>query len=273
MMRWIRFSPVVLLASAGCLASKGDIRLLQDEFRATRAQLGMVDTSIVRTNEQRRQQIATLSAQVDRLSASMERTSDSLRMLAARFDRFQGTMNGEVDAMQQQMVKMQALLGQNVKNLQATQAQLEQLREGGGAAAGTPPPSGGSTAPAGPGPATLYTTGKDNLSSGAYATARRAFDDLLTMYPDGEYASRSMLYIGDAFVLEKNLSAADSVYKRVVERFPKTDEAPTAMYKRATAVLWPSQKVDARALLEKLIKDYPNATTTGLAREFLKNSK
>ena len=97
MMRWIRFSPVVLLASAGCLASKGDIRLLQDEFRATRAQLGMVDTSIVRSNEQRRQQIATLAAQVDRLSASVERASDSLRMLASRFDRFQGTMNGEVD--------------------------------------------------------------------------------------------------------------------------------------------------------------------------------
>jgi tol-pal system protein YbgF len=271
MMRWIRFSPIVLVASAGCLASKGDIRLLQDEFRATRAQLGMVDTSIVRTNEQRRQQIATLSAQVDRLSAAVERTSDSLRVLASRFDRFQGIASGELDELQKQMVQTQALLGQNVKNLQEAQRRIEALGESGGA--GAPPAGGASTPPAGPGPATLFTTGRDNLGSGAYATARRNFDDLLTMYPDGDYASRAMLYIGDAFVFEKNLSAADSVYKRVVERYPKTDEAPTAMWKRANSVLWPGQKAEARALLEKLIKDYPNATTTGLAREFLKNNK
>jgi TolA-binding protein len=271
MMRWIRWSPIVLVASAGCLASKGDIRLLQDEFRATRAQLGMVDTSIVRANEQRRQQIATLSAQVDRLSASVERTSDSLRVLASRFDRFQGTMNGEVDVLQKQMVQTQQLLGQSVRNLQETKAQLEQLREGGGSA---PAAGGGSTPPVGPGPATLFTTGRDNLNSGAFATARRNFDELLTLYPDGEYASKAMLYIGESFVQEKNLSAADSVYKRVVERFPKTDEAPTAMYKRATSVLWPGgQKADARTLLEKLMVDYPNATAYGLARDFLRSNR
>jgi TolA-binding protein len=271
MMRWIRLSPIVLVASAGCLASKGDIRLLQDEFRATRAQLGMVDTSIVRANEQRRQQIATLSAQVDRLSAAVERTSDSLRVLAARFDRFQGTASGELDALQKQMVQTQALLGQNVKNLQEAQRRIEALGESGGA--GAPPASGASTPPAGPGPATLFTEGVDNIRSGAHATARRNFDDLLRLYPDGDYASRAMLYIGDTFVSDKNLSAADSVYQRVVERFPKTDEAPTAMYKRATAILWPSQKAEALALLDKLVKDYPNATANGLARDFLRRNR
>ena len=33
--------------------------------------------------------------------------------------------------------------------------------------------------PAGPGPATLFTSGRDALATGAYSTARRAFDDLL----------------------------------------------------------------------------------------------
>jgi tol-pal system protein YbgF len=272
MIRWIRLAPVALVAGAGCLASKGDIRLLQDEFRATRAQLGMVDTSIVRTNEQRRQQIATLASTVDRLSAAVERTSDSLRVLAARFDRFQGNVNGELEVLQQQMVRTQALLGQNVKNLQETQRQLEELREGRGVT-GAPPAGGSSSSPQGPGPATLFTSGRDALATGAYATARRAFDDLLAAYPDGEYASRAMLYVGDAYFSEKNLSAADSVYQRVEERYPKTDEAPTAMFKRATTILWPSRKAEARALLDKIVKDYPNATVRSLARDFLRDNR
>ncbi len=271
MMRWIWVSPIVLVASAGCLASKGDIRLLQDEFRATRAQLGVVDTSIVRTNEQRRQQIASLSAQVDRLAAAIERQSDSLRTLASRFDRFQGVMNGEVDEIQKQMVQMQALLGQNTKNLQEAQRRIEALGEN---APGAPTTGGGATPPAGPGPATLYTSGREALGNGAFVAARRAFDELLTLYPDGDYASKAMLYIGDSFLQEKKLSEADSVYKRVVERFPKTDEAPTAMYKRATSILWPAgQKAEARTLLEKLMADYPNATTYSLAREFLRSNR
>src|SRR4051812_48474858 len=99
MRRWLRAFPAALLASTGCLASKSDIRLLQDELRATRAQLGTVDTSVIRTSEQRRQQIAALSASVDRMN-------DSLRVLATRFASFQGTVNGELDAMGHQMVSM-----------------------------------------------------------------------------------------------------------------------------------------------------------------------
>ena len=78
MTRWAVVAPALALVSTGCLASKSDIRLLQDELRANRSQLGVVDTSIIRTNEQRRQQIASLSAAIDRMN-------DSLRVLAARF--------------------------------------------------------------------------------------------------------------------------------------------------------------------------------------------
>lgn len=269
MIRWIRLAPVVLVAGAGCLASKGDIRLLQDEFRATRAQLGLVDTSIVRTNAQVRQELASLRSQADRQSAQIERFSDSLRTLAQRVDRFQGQMNGEVDVLQKQMVQMQELLGQNVKNLQQTRAQLEALERTGGA----PPSTGATSAPAGPGPATLYTAGQEAFRSNAYATARRSFEELLATYPNDDYAPRAMLNIGDAYLAEGNLPAADSVFQRLPDRFPTTDEAPTAMFKRATKVLWPSQKTEARALLDKVVKDYPNATVRSLARDFLRDNR
>ena len=63
--------------ATGCLASKSDIRLLQDELRATRAQVAAGDTSILRAEDARRSQIAQLSATIDRMN-------DSLRMLSVR---------------------------------------------------------------------------------------------------------------------------------------------------------------------------------------------
>jgi TolA-binding protein len=272
MIRWQRLAPLALLASAGCLASKGDIRLMQEEFRATRSQIGIVDTSIARANDQLRRQIATLAGTVDRLLTSQERLTDSLRVLTGRFYAFQANANGELELLQKQSVQVQELLGQNVRSLQATRAQLEQL-QGTGAMPQSPTTSGAPAVPQGPGAATLFTSGKESLANGAWSTARRSFEQLLTSYPNADEAARATLYIGDSYLGEQNKTAADSVYQLVVERYPKTDEAPTAMWKRATKILWDVKKPEARALLEKIGKDYPNSSVSGLARDFLRNNK
>src|SRR5262245_50194240 len=197
MRRWLAAAPVALIAAVGCLATKGDIRLIQDEFRATRSQIGVVDTSVARANEQRRQQIATLAANIDRLALAIQRTNDSLRVLAERFARFQGTVNGELDAIGRGMVEMRALLGANTRSLQAARAQFEQLREQRDAAMAPHPPaptSTGTTAgppPGTPGAATLYTSSREALANGAYNTARSSFTQLLTAWPNADEAPRA----------------------------------------------------------------------------------
>ena len=123
MTRWASALPVVMVAASGCLASKSDIRLLQDELRVSRAQAAVSDTAILRAEEAHRQQIAALSASIDRMN-------DSLRYLASRFAAFQANANGEFDAMGRQMVQVQALLGQNTQTVQETRRQLQALREG-----------------------------------------------------------------------------------------------------------------------------------------------
>ncbi len=122
MTRRLAVVPAMALLATGCLASKSDIRLLQDELRATRSQLAMGDTSLMRSEDARRAQIAALSVKIDHMN-------DSLRLLAVRFASFQAAASGEYDAMGRQMVQVQALLGQTTKNVQDTRAQLEALRE------------------------------------------------------------------------------------------------------------------------------------------------
>jgi len=267
MIRWSALTPAVLLAAGGCLASKSDIRLLQDELRATRAQLASGDTSAMRTEESRREQLARISTAIDRMN-------DSLRVLAARFSLFQATANGEFDSMGKQLVQVQAFLGQTTRNLQDTRAQLEALREQGNATVSVPPSASTASdssarAPGGPGPATLFTTAYGQLQQGAYTSARRNLEQLLATYPQFEQAARAQLYIGETYKGEGNTDAADSVYQLVTSKYPKSPEAATGLYRHGR-VLWDAdKKAEARIVLNRLIREYPNSDEAGLAKDLL----
>jgi tol-pal system protein YbgF len=265
MTRWSSALPIVLLGAGGCLATKSDIGLLQDELRVSRAQTAAGDTALLRSEEARRQQIATLSATIDRMN-------DSLRTLASRFASFQANASGEFDTMGRQLVQVGALLGQNTRTVQETRAQLQALREG--ATAAPPAPTSTDTSQrAGsgiPGPATLFTSAMEALRQGSYRTARNGFDQLLTSYPTSDQASLAQLRVGDAYKSEGNTAAADSVYQLVATKYPKSPEAPTALYSRGRLLWEANKRADARIVLNRLIREYPNADEVDLAKNLMK---
>ena len=229
---------LALILLGGCLASKGDIRLLQDEIRATRAQVAVGDTARMRSDDTRRAQIASLAT-------SIERLSDSLRSLNGRLAAFQANSAGQFDIIGQQIVQIQALLGQTTRGMAEARAQLEALREQGlSGSAPAPAPAGADTskgAPAGPGPATLFTTSVQEFESGSYRTARNGFDELIRTYPDYPQLPLAQIYVGDTYKSDGNIPAADSVYQLVPTRYPKSPQAATGLYKHGM-ILWDANK-------------------------------
>jgi tol-pal system protein YbgF len=264
--RWTSVAPALLLASASCLASKSDIRLLQDEMRATRTQVAVGDTSIMRADDARRGQIAQLSASVDRMN-------DSLRVLSRSFAAFQATVNGELDAMGRQMAQFQALLGQTTRNVQDTRAQIEALKEQAVSSASAPQPAAADTTrrppPGTPGPATLFTTAIDQLKSGNYRTARTGFDQLLASYPDFDRASLAQLRVAETYKGEGNVAAADSVYQLLANRYPRSAEAGTALYLHGKTLWDANKKSEARVVLNRVIRDFPGSDAAQLASDLL----
>jgi tol-pal system protein YbgF len=262
--------PLVAITASGCLATKGDIRLIQDELRATRAQVGLVDTSVIRTSQQLRQQINTLSSEVIRLS-------DSLRLLGGRLATLQATTNGELNAMNSQIVQMQALLNQSTRTLQDTRAQLNALREqtppsAPPAAAPAMPGDTSHRAPAGlPGSATLFLTGKQQLENGAYSTARTVFDQLLSAYPNSVEAPRAQMYVGHAFLSEGNTASADSVYVVLYTKYPQSQDAAVGLYRHGTYLWEQNKKPEARIALNRVQREYPNSDEATLAKQFLRD--
>jgi TolA-binding protein len=268
MRRWTSVALFLLVASAGCLASKSDIRLLQDEMRATRTQVAVGDTSIMRADDARRGQLAQLSVSIDRMN-------DSLRVLSRSFAAFQATVNGELDAMGRQMAQFQALLGQTTRNVQDTRAQIEALKEQAVSSSSAPSPAAAATdttrrlPPGTPGPATLFTTAIDQLKSGNYRTARMGFDQLLASYPDFDRASLAQLRVAETYKGEGNAGAADSVYQLLANRYPRSAEAGTALYLHGKMLWEANKKSEARVVLNRVIRDFPGSDAAQLASDLL----
>ena len=248
MRRWLCVAPVAMTVT-GCLASKGDIQLLQDEVRALRAMQARSDTA------QR--------AQTDSALRLIGRTNDSLRALAQRFGAFQANVGGELFEMGKQLITIQELAGMSQKRILELRATMEERAQ-----SMTSPDT--AAAPPAPGPAQLFQLSFEQLRRGSYGTARAGFEELLRRYPDFEEASAALLYIGQSYAEERRTAEADSVYALVVTRFPRSKDAPTALYKYGLSQLSQGKKAAARAALQRVVREFPSSTEAELAADRLK---
>ena len=253
-------SVVLASSTTGCMASKGDVRILQDELRSLRASIAQTDT--------------TRRAQADTAMMLIARANDSLRALSTRFSAFQANVTGGMYDMNRQLLQIQELSGQSQRRLQELRASMESRAE---SMSAPPTPAGTPTdttkAPAGPGPAQLFQIAFDQMQRGSYGVARTGFQDLITRYPTFDAVPSAQLYIGQSFAEEKNTAAADSVYQLVSTKYPQSKAAPTALYKYALSLIAQKKPAPAKAALDRIVKNYPNSDEASLARDLLRTLK
>jgi len=69
------------------------------------------------------------------------------------------------------------------------------------------------------------------------------------------------------------VASADTAYAQVVSKFPKSDRAPTALYKQAMAARSAGNVKRARTLFQQIIDKYPRSDEMQLAADNLKTLK
>jgi len=254
MRRWLSLMPVAAIAATGCMASKSDIVLLQDEIRTLRAMQMRADTA--------------RKTQVDSAIVMIRRTQDSLHALTQRVAAFQVTVGGELFEMGKQLIQLQELAGMSSKRIMELRSAMEERAQAMTANDSTAAPT-----PQQPGPAQIFQSSFDQLRRGSYATARAGFEELLKRYPDFEQASAALLYIGQSYESEKRTAEADSVYGDVVKRFPRSADAATALYKYGLSQLSQGKTAGARAALNRVVREYPSSPEAEFARDRLRNLK
>lgn len=246
----VRVAPLGLVLLGGCLASKNDMLVLQGQLQSMQSAAARADSA--------------RALQVDRVLLQLQQTTDSVRAVSQRLARLQSTVTTDNYEMGRQILQIQELSGQSQRRLQELRASLEERSS---AAAAPAAPGAPESAP---GPAQLFQSSLDQLRRGSPTVARSGFEELLRSYPQSEDAPEAMVYIAETYASERNQVAADSVYALVVARYPSSPRAATALYKRAISFRAAGRTAQARAALERVVREFPRSDEATLAREQLR---
>lgn len=115
----------------------------------------------------------------------------------------------------------------------------------------------------------LYTQAFAHLKERQYPEAKTAFNDLLRRYPRGEYTDNARYWLGETYYVLREYPAALVEYDRLIQLNPASAKVPGALLKIGFIQYEQNAGEQARATLERVIRDYPNSTEARLARDRL----
>src|SRR5436305_2643317 len=258
----MRLKPTLVVAlglAAGC-ALKGDVRKVELQVEALRAERARAD--------------AERAAHVDSLRSLVAAVQQALAAQQAYLVQMRGDVRTDLVAVQQQLVQVQELTGQSQQRLSKLRARTEEraqqpvppLDTTGRAAGGAP--AGPSANPGGPGPDQMYDISLQQYRRGSLATARLGFREFLRVFPTHERAPDALYYVGESFEQAAPDSAA-VVYDQLVRTYPNSPRAPSALYKQGVLAEQRADKTTARNFYNRVIAGYPRAPEADLARQNL----
>lgn len=114
-----------------------------------------------------------------------------------------------------------------------------------------------------------YQTAYDTLRDGHYSRAIESFKAFLNDYPNGEYAANAQYWLGEAYKVTQNISAARDAFNNVISRYPTSPKVPDAMLKLGYLELEQDNVAKAKELLNKVSNSYPNTSAAHLAAKKL----
>jgi tol-pal system protein YbgF len=251
--RWLLLALLTLVPS-GC-ATKGDLRDLQGEIR-----------SLATQQEQAIRELEALNLAVQ----------DTLRGQTDALFESRGDILRRLQALEQELITLQELTGQNQRTLQAIRDLLEARRPA------LPPvrtePDTGQimdvefarpeTTTAG-GAQQMYSAAVTQFNRGSFMTARRAFQQFLEEYPNHELAPDARMYLADILVQENRLEEAIEAFLEIPELHPTSDRVPEALYRVGALFIDLEDLERAREYLQRVVDSYPDSGAAMLARERL----
>ena len=245
------------LTLSGC-ATKRDVRDLQSTVSALAAQ-----------------QEATL-AELQGLNIAVQ---DTLRGQSDALFESRGEILRRLRELEQQLITLHELTGQNQRALATIRDLLEGQRSSALAPMRTDTEPGQvvnpTFAPTGP-PTTdseaalqTFNAGVAAFNRGSITTARRAFQQFIQDYPTDPLAPEAYFYLADLLYQENRLEEAIQAFLRVRELFPASRRVPDALYRVGVIYIDLEQLDNAREYLRTVITSYPDSDAAVLAQERL----
>ena len=115
-----------------------------------------------------------------------------------------------------------------------------------------------------------YTAAYLALKSGRYEEASIGFKSLLNDHPQGEYADQAYFWLGESYFAQHKTKEAITAFKKVANDYPDSAKHPAALLRLAAAYQESGRKGDAKAALQRLIKQHSESNAAEQARTQLK---
>jgi tol-pal system protein YbgF len=170
---------------------------------------------------------------------------------------------------QRQLVAIQELTGQSQQRISELRAQMDARADAAFAAPEGAPP-GDSAAVGDVGAQEMFDVSLEQLRRGSPGTARAGFQQFLREYPRHPLAGDAWFFLGESWEASNGDSAAVA-YDQVVEQFPDSRRAPTALYRIGLLAERAGDRRAAEVYYSRVIAGYPRSEEARLARSKLEN--
>jgi tol-pal system protein YbgF len=114
-----------------------------------------------------------------------------------------------------------------------------------------------------------YRTGLTQYQHGDQQKAVQTLRSLVNKNPKSDVVPYAQYWIGEAYYSQGKYNEAILAYNEVLVGSPKSDRVPAALLRQGSAFAELGDKIDARLILQKLVRDYPNTPEAARAKRQL----
>jgi tol-pal system protein YbgF len=116
-----------------------------------------------------------------------------------------------------------------------------------------------------------YNDAFQTLQAGDLNGARDKFLAFIKEHPRTTLSGNAQFWIGDIYFKKRQYEAAILAYEDVIKKYPDSNKVPDALLKQGLAFQELGDKIDAKIILENLIKKYPSTDQAKTAKSKLQN--
>ncbi len=119
----------------------------------------------------------------------------------------------------------------------------------------------------------LYKDAYETFQKGDFEGARKKFGAFLKQYPNSELSGNAQFWIGETYYQKKDFEKAVLEYEKAITKYPESGKIAAALFKQALAFLELGDKANARNLFRRVIERFPNSEQSEMAKKKLEATK
>ena len=226
--------------------SKESIGSVEKSFKADVANVRRMSADIQATIDSTKGEMRALNGRVDDMASTISKTREEMT-------RYRDDADKRIFALEDRLLRQQTANDDLSKKL----SELMKVKSGDSPAA----------------PDALYMKGLETFKSGDMPAAREQFANFLEQNPRHDLAANAHFWIGETHFNEKNYEPAILAYQEVIKNYPGKDKVTAAMLKQGMAFREIKDTKSAKFVLKKLVEGYPKSEEAKKAIVLLKGIK